>query len=318
MFKPTALLLAATCLARLASTSAGAADGSLVATPVPPLPAPDRIEQDSAALANPLNQPITGAARQPQVTGGETPPSLEQLQATRPGDEKADGLDPGRGYQLHQSALTYGAQGGLAARAFALNDLLRRHETQLDATFDFTTLVLPVGSGPTLIRPPIVTGAEMAFALGEDAQVARETACIYQITREAQLASVPPNWRGYLVRSWSTPERPADAGLPQSDKEVAWWNKWLAEGWAAGEKQAAQIFLADLGRLQRDLVGMARYRVLLRAGLVEPPKLVFQEKPVEGGHDALHIGDRVVRITDQPGLQADRRHWQPAPGACGR
>lgn len=106
MFKPTALLLAATCLARLASTSAGAADGSLVATPVPPLPAPDRIEQDSAALANPLNQPITGAARQPQVTGGETPPSLEQLQATRPGDEQSDGLDHGRGDQLHQSALT--------------------------------------------------------------------------------------------------------------------------------------------------------------------------------------------------------------------
>jgi hypothetical protein len=48
---------------------------------------------------------------------------------------------------------------------------------------------------------------------------------------------------------------------------MAFWNKWVAEGWADGEKQAVDIFLADLGRLERDIVGMARYRVLLRAGL---------------------------------------------------
>ncbi|MGB8841924.1 MAG: conjugal transfer protein TraI, partial [Aliidongia sp.] len=97
-------MLAATCLAGLVSTSVGPGQGALVASPVPPIPTAGQIDQSSAALANPLNQPITGAARQPQVTGGETPPSLEQLQATRPGDEQSDGLDRGRGDQLHQSA----------------------------------------------------------------------------------------------------------------------------------------------------------------------------------------------------------------------
>jgi defect-in-organelle-trafficking protein DotC len=284
---------------------------------VPPVPTAAQVDQGTAALGNPLNQPITGATETPQIVGGETPPSLEQLQATRPGDQKGDGLDKGRGDQLRQSALTYGAQGGLAARSYAINEMLRRHAAELESTFDFRPLVLPVGNGQTLMRPPIVTAAEMAFALGDDAQTARETSCIYQITREAQLASAPPNWRSYLVRSWAAPDRPSDAGLPHSDQEVEFWNKWVAEGWAAGEKQAVEIFLDDLGRLQRDIVGMARYRVLLRAGLVEPPKVAFQTVAAEGGRDDLHIGDRTVRITDQPGLQANPRRWSDAAGGCG-
>ena len=91
--------------------------------------------------------------------------------------------------------------------------------------------------------------------------------------------------------------------------EVQYWNKWVAEGWAAGERQAVEIFLSDLGRLESDIVGMARYQVLLRAGLVEAPKVTFQSRGVDGGRDALHIDDRTVRIADQPGLQADPSRW---------
>lgn len=199
--------------------------------------------------------------------------------------------------------MTYGAQGGLAGQSFAINEMLRRYEPVLDTSFDFRSLVLPVGSGQTLMRPPIISQAQLAFALGAGGQVARETACIYEITREARLTSAPPNWREYLVRSWASPRRPADAALPRSKQEVAYWNKWVAEGWAQGEKQAVEIFLSDLSRLRRDITGMARYRVLLRAGLVEQPRIAFHNRAVEGGRDTLHIGDKVVRITDQPGLQ---------------
>jgi defect-in-organelle-trafficking protein DotC len=236
------------------------------------------------------------------------------LQAARPGDDKGDGLEPGRADMVRTAALTYGAQGGLAGRSFALNEMLRRHQAELDSAYDFRVLVLPVGAGQTMMRPPIVSAAQMAFALGDSAQVARETSCIYQITREAQLASAPPNWRTYLVRSWSNPHRPQDATLPRTKQEVAYWNKWVAEGWASGEKQAVEIFLADLGRLERDIVGMARYRVLLRAGLVEQPRLAFQNAPVQGGRDSLHVGDATIRITDQPGLQANPRRWQLGAG----
>jgi defect-in-organelle-trafficking protein DotC len=316
MPSPRKLLLAALAAIMIASPVIVQADdaGSLTSPRVPPDPAPYQVEQNVPGLANPLNKPITGASENPLVVGTEPPTSLEALQATRPGDEKGDGLEPGRADMVRTAALTYGAQGGLAARSFAINEMLRRHLAALDSAYDFGPLVLPAGSGQTLMRPPVVSAAQMAFALGDGAQVARETSCIYQITREAQLASAPPNWRSYLVRAWADPNRPNDGALPRTKQEAAYWNKWVAEGWADGEKQAVQIFLSDLGRLDRDIVGMARYRVLLRSGLVEPPKVAFQSTRAEGGRDSLHVGDRTVRITDQPGLQGNPRRWTPGAG----
>lgn len=310
-----AVLFAVSTILTVAGAVPGrAAEPSLTSGRLPPEPTFDQIEQNVPELANPLNKPVTGASIDPLVVGTVAPPSLEALQATRPGDEKGDGLEPGRSDMLRTAAITYGAQGGLAGRSFALNEMLRRYQAQLDTTYDFKTLVLPVSSGQTLMRPPIVSAAQMAFALGDGGQVARETSCIYQITRQAQLSSAPPNWRAYLVRSWSTPRKPTDAALPRTKQEVAYWDKWVAEGWAQGEKQAVEIYLSDLGRLERDIVGMARYRVLLRAGLVEQPKVAFENRRVEGGRDSLHVGDQTIRITDQPGLQANARRWQPGSG----
>ncbi len=314
MSRSRATLVAATMLAGLTLATASRADGTLTSPRVPTDPSPEQVEQNLPDLGNALNKPITGAQEDPLVVGTPPPPSLEALQDTRPGAEKGDGLEPGRSDMVRTAALTYGAQGGLAARSFALNEMLRRYEAPLDGAYDFGSLVLPVSSGQTLMRPPVVSAAQMAFALGGDGQVARETSCIYEITREAQLASTPPNWRIYLVRVWAAPNRPTDGALPRTRQEVAYWNKWVAEGWGQGERQAVDIFLSDLGRLERDYVGMARYRVLLRAGLVEPPKVAFQSLRVDGGRDSLHVGDRTIRITDQPGLQGNARRWYPGAG----
>lgn len=310
-----AVILASTILATTIAPVGGVAppalaNGSIAVYPVPPAPSPEEVDAAAHVLGNPLNKPITGAAQAPAVVGGERPPSLETLQAVRAGrGDPGLGLEPGREETLYQAALSFGAQGGLAGRSFAINEMLRRYEPTLDGSYDFGSVVLPLGGGRTLLRPPVVTQGQLAFALGDNAQVARETDCVYQITREAQLASAPPNWRAYLVRNWKAPARPHDAVLPRTEDEAAYWNKWVAEGWAQGEKQAVEIFLSDLGRLQRDIVGMARFRVLLRAGLVEHPKITFQNSIVNGGRDELRAGDRIVRITDQPGLQADARRW---------
>ena len=307
-------LLAATALATLVASHPTRAGNPVTLWDVPPTMAPGQADSAAAALADPLNRPITGAKDLPTILGGERPPSLEALQAARPGDQPGDDLEAGRADVLRDSGRIFGAQGGLAARAFALNEMLRRNEPSLDSAYDFRPLVLAAGAGQTLMKPPIVTAAQMAFALGDGGQVARETSCIYQITRAAELTSAPPNWRSYLVRAWGPPPRPAEAVLPRSKGEVAYWNKFVAEGWAQGEKQAVEIFLNDLGRLQRDIVGMARYRVLLRARLVEQPTVAFQHRAVEGGRDQMRVGDRIIRITDQPGLQANPRRWTPGAG----
>jgi defect-in-organelle-trafficking protein DotC len=314
MFERLTLAACATAMLLAAGSSSARADGPVTTWIVPPTLGPGQADPAAAALANPLNRPITGARDLPTIVGGERPPSLEALQAARPGVQPGDGLDTGRADVLRDSGRMFGAQGGLAARSFALNEMLRRNEGELDSAYDFRPLVLPAGSGQTLMKPPVVTASQMAFALGDGAQVARETSCIYGITRQAELTAAPPNWRTYLVRGWGAPPRPADAALPRTKVEVEYWNKFVAEGWAQGERQAVEIFLNDLGRLQRDIIGMARYRVLLRARLVLPPTVAFEHTAAGGGGDELRVDDRTIRITDQPGLQANARRWAPNPG----
>ena len=286
---------------------------SLVDGPLAPIPSLGQMDVSTHALGSPLNAPVTGSAEQPAVIGGAAPPSLETLQAARPGFNPSGDLSGPRGEALHQAALSYGARGGLAARGYAINDILRRNEARLDASYDFRSLVVALGSGQTLMRPPVVTEAQMAFALGDGGQVARETGRVYQITRQAQLSSAPPNWRSYLVRSWAVPTPPPDELRPRSAQEVEFWDKWVAEGWGKGERQAVEIFLSDLGRLEGDLIGMARYRVLLRAKLVEPPQVAFARRAVQGGRDKMRLDDRTIIITDQPGLNANRRTWRGSP-----
>ena len=298
------------CLVSSPASAASYADATLLDMPVPAVPSLSQVDTAAHTLGSPLNNPVTGSSIVPVVIGGQRPPSLETLQASRPGFNPNQGLTGPRGEALHEAALSFGARGGLAARGFSINEILRRYETRLDAAYDFHTLVVAVGTGQTLMRPPIVTEAQMAFALGDGGQVARETGRVYEITRQAQLSSAPPNWRSYLVRAWTDPTPPPDDLRPRSKEEVEYWNKWVAEGWGKGERQAVEIFLSDLGRLDRDIVGIARYRVLLRAGLVEQPKVTFANRSVEGGRDKMRVDDRTITITNQPGLNPNRRNWR--------
>src|SRR5579859_1639720 len=84
------LLGAATLFACSAAGPAVWAQGILTSPRVPPDPTPAQIEQNLPDLGNPLNKPITGATEDPLAVGTQPPPSLEALQAIRPGDEKGE------------------------------------------------------------------------------------------------------------------------------------------------------------------------------------------------------------------------------------
>ncbi|MDD2859484.1 MAG: type IV secretory system conjugative DNA transfer family protein [Acidiphilium sp.] len=261
--------------------------------------------------ANPLNTPIAGARVNGQIVGRQAPPSLAALQAARPGHVPGKTISPLRLHALRQAALSYGARGGLAAESYTINLELSNYRQTLDKTFDFTRMVQPIGNDQTLLVPPIVTEAQFAFALAPGGQIAKQTDKVYEITQQARLASAPPNWRSFLVRSWSAPTPPPRNLMPHNAEEARDWARWVAQGWALGEQQGVQIFLDDLDRLQTDYIGMLRYAVLLRAGLVEPPDTRSSSRYVSGGRNRMLVGNKVVRITDQPGLNPNNRDWHP-------
>lgn len=271
--------------------------------PVPPIPA------GNPALANPIDTPITGAAESPGIPEIERPPSLEALMAVRPGYGPGTEKSSGRDDIVRQAAWAFGAQGGLAARSDAINEMLRRYAATLDQVFDFRTLVLPVGGGQTLLRPPVITQAQMALALDPSGQTASESHEINAIARKAALVSRPPEWRTWLVRPVTPAQAPPDAQRPATRHEVVIWREAMARGWAAGERQAVDIFLDDLARLERDIIGMARYRVLLRAGRVKAPDLALMHRPSDVRDDTLRIDSTDMRIDTQAHFEGNRAHW---------
>jgi len=313
-----ALLLAGTVLAGLVLAHPGRAETAtrgMVNAPVPPMPASSEIDSAMAFLARDINTPITGASVSGRITGGDRPPSLEAMQALRPDSLPGEGADGLRAEMVCQQAKSYGARGGLAARSFAIKDVLRRYEPQMDVAFDFGELMVPATARTALV-PPVVTEAQMAFALGEGGQTARETGRIYQITRRARLAAVKPNWRAYLVRDWSAPTPPPDVARPRTDKEAAAWTRCVAQGWADGERLATDNFLTDLAMLGSDLIGMARYHVLLRAGLVEQPRVALRHIRVQGGGTDMRVNDTQIQITGQRGLNPDQGRWRGTPNVA--
>ncbi|GBQ91177.1 type IV secretion system DotC family protein [Asaia krungthepensis] len=301
MRKPVFIAILSLCACSLAhAQSSGPVDD-----PTPPIP---DITQPRAASA--LDTPIEGARIAPEIPDVVHAPSLEQQMSLRPGYEPGQKDTSARDNALRQAGWSYGARGGLAARSEALNEMLRRYAPTLDRVFDFRTVVLPIGNGGLMLRPPVVTKAQMAVAVDPSGQTARETEQIFEITRQGALVTAPPQWRTWLVRSVEVPPEPDETLRPRTRHEVEIWEDALVRGRAAGERQAVEIFLDDLARLQRDLVGMARYRLLLQAGKVRPPELTSHYASTQGGHDLMRVGDTTRRIREQPGLDADRAHWK--------
>src|SRR6202453_5327297 len=131
-------------------------DNGLIVMPVPPQPSAATVDATARETGNPINKPVTGASIEPQVVGGDKPLSLEALQATRPGSGlAAAGLEPGRQHILYDAGLAYGARGGLAAPAFAINAMLRRYEPTLDSVYNFDDVILRRPGSNIIMRPPV-------------------------------------------------------------------------------------------------------------------------------------------------------------------
>ena len=273
--------------------------------------------QDAAArvavLTNPTNSPMTGASIRAGIVPLDRPPSLETLMAARPGLNPESRIPEGRAAILKEAGTSYGAAGGLYARGYALNLMLQQHEQELDRTFDFRRVVIPLGDGSTLLLPPVVSEAQRAMALEQGGQRARTTARIYRITRDAEIGSEPPNWRSYLVQTFPKPEPPTDSARPKTSDEVRYWEQVVAEGWALGETQAVEVFLAKLSALRSSLVGMFRYKELLAAGMVERPTMRMNFRRVQGGGSVLRLGDTDIEIRKPSILNARPGRWRSVP-----
>lgn len=207
---------------------------------------------------------------------------------------------------LKETALSLGAQAGLAWRAKIIDEGLTKQTRNLDTIYDFNSLVLEHN-----ILPPVLLEGRNTLNLA-DAQSIRLSDRTYKVAKQAHFITTPPTWRQYLWMDYLKPEMPNSTLLPKTKAEKQIWCIYTAKGWKNGIDQANTILEENIARLKEDFGGMILYRKLLAMNIVSPPYVSHTDLGVTGDASEIHIDDRVLRITALPALNINSNEWKAA------
>ncbi len=205
---------------------------------------------------------------------------------------------------LEDTAMSLGAQGGLAWASQQINARLQKDKWNLETIYNFNGMMLSHG-----VLPPVLVEGDNSLNLA-DPNTIRVADKTYKIVQQARFATTPPNWREYLWMSFNKPELPNKVLLPRNEEEHKIWSKGVLAGWEKGIEQAYSIFEQNLARLKRDYRGMILYRKLLQENMVSAPYVSRTELGITGDGNDMRINDQVLRITELPKLQTDSNHWK--------
>ena len=213
------------------------------------------------------------------------------------------GLSALRIKSLKDSAMSIGAQAGLAWASEQMNVKLAEDGKYLDSVFNFNAMVLSHG-----VMPPVLEQGDNNLNLA-DPNTIRVADRTYKIIKQARFATTPPNWREYLWLSFTKPVLPDKTLLPKSREEQKIWKDGIHSGWQKGIEQSFSIFQQNLARLKRDFNGMVLYRKLLQERMISPPFVSRTELGITGNGSDMRVNDQVLRIVDLPKLQTNSKHW---------
>ncbi len=205
---------------------------------------------------------------------------------------------------LQDSAMSIGAQGGLAWESNEINEHMDVDRKYLETIFNFNAMMLSHG-----VLPPVLEEGDFTLNLA-DPNTIRVADRTYKIVAQARFATTAPNWRDYLWMDYSKPPLPDKTLLPKTPEEQKIWRDSIREGWESGIDQANSIFQQNLARLKRDYRGMILYRKLLQEKMISAPFVARTELGVTGDGSDMRINDQVLRIVELPQLQTNSHSWQ--------
>ncbi|WP_043874323.1 type IV secretion system DotC family protein [Legionella massiliensis] len=204
---------------------------------------------------------------------------------------------------IKETALSVGAQSGLAWRAKIIDNQLTKLGRRLDMIYDFNAVILEHN-----VLPPVLLEGRNTLNLA-DTQTIRISDRTYKIAKQARFVTTPPNWRQYLWMDYKQPDPPSSFLLPKTRREKQVWSYWVEKGWKDGIEQANVILEESVARIKEDFSGMILYRKLLAMNMVSPPFVSHTDLGVTGDASEIHIDDRVLRITALPTLNTNSKEW---------
>lgn len=240
------------------------------------------------------------------------PMTLDEL--LHPSTKINSGANGMRAKMIGDAGRTVGFRAGAAARAETLVRSLDARAPELDALFQFSTLVRQDGTVP----PVIVEATDVASFSADQFRVAGH---VYRIEKEERFVSVPPTWRNYLFAGLSAKTRvelPHPEARPKDDAELLIWREAVRSGWERGEREADAVLDANFSRLIRDYTGMILYSPLLAMGMILPTKVAETSQTVTGDGRQLTLNDTLRRLTSRAKFETNADKWRPVVTAGAR
>lgn len=207
---------------------------------------------------------------------------------------------------LKETALSLGAQSGLAWRAKIIDQELTKQARNLDTIYDFNALVLEHN-----ILPPVLLEGRNTLNQADE-QNLRIADRTYKVAKQAHFVTTAPTWRQFLWMDYVKPEPPHMSLLPKTKIEKEIWRIYTKKGWKKGVEQANTILEESIARVKQDFSGMILYRKLLAMNMVSPPYVSHTDLGVTGDASEIRIDDRVLRITALPALNVNSKEWKAA------
>ena len=252
---------------------------------------------------------LSACSTAPPMQVGDTG-SLSGLQSMatirNAGNQRLPTMGKIREMALKETALSLGAQSGLAWRAKFIDNELALQARNLDAIYDFNALILEHN-----VLPPVLLEGRNTLNLA-DSQTIRISDRTYKVSKQARFITTPPNWRQYLWMDYKKPEYPHVTLLPKTKEERRVWCYYTDKGWKNGIEQANTILEESIARIKEDFKGMIMYRKLLAMNMVSAPYVSHTDLGVTGDGGEIHIDDRVLRITALPALNTNSNEWRAA------
>ena len=243
-----------------------------------------------------------------QSSTDKAPPTLEELLKQNPASPESAGIPSIRFNAIRETALTFGAQAGLARRSFDNLQRLERQAHNLDVIYNFQALMVEGN-----VVPPVLTETTDVYDQSAD-DMLRVIGKVYRIEQQARFTYTPPTWRAYLMLGYDFDKNIVAAVSPQTDEERKLWKQGTEEGFALGVAQADSILKENFARLQRDFLGMVKYHQMLEAGMVTKPYVASTNKGVIRSEDgSMHVGEVFLRITAEPDFVSEPGKWKTGP-----
>jgi len=246
---------------------------------------------------------------QPQISqqNRAQPANLNSLLSTgivNNAKQKENAVAEMRRTALVEMASALGASAGLNYKMQHYKTTVDKKAEELDRMFDFSKVTIT----NSVLAPVLVEG--LANFNKESDDLVRIADKIYKIEAPARFVSVYPTWRSYLRFAFPSFETPPGVFLPQNEAEKAVWDDAIKQGWDEGQEQASRIFEASMARLERDYLGMIKYKILLAQGLITPTIIASQNLGVTGGGREMAINDQIFRIVDHSALNPNTQDWK--------